>query len=231
MSDSYLKAAIWDMDGVIADTVLEHFLSWKDTFAKKGRDYTMAEFMTYFGRRNDVIIKDALGHDIAPGELEAINMEKQATFRRRITGHVRELPGAVELIRILHEHNIKQAIASSAPRENIKLILQELDIDDCFQAIVAGGEVPEGKPDPGIFLLAAKKLSIKPVNCVVFEDAIAGVAGAKSAGMKCVAVTNSHPENKLKQADIIVDTLNSVSYSDLELLFHKRYKQTSHRSI
>ena len=103
------------------------------------------------------------------------------------------LPGAVELIKSLNEHGIKSAIGSSAVPENIDVILEGLGIKDCFQAIAYGTEVAEGKPSPEIFLLAAEKLGVKPANCVVIEDAIAGVAAAKRAGMKCVAVTNSHP--------------------------------------
>ena len=104
--------------------------------------------------------------------------------------------------------------------ENIQPIIQRLNIEDCFQAIVWGREVAEGKPSPQIFSLAAKKLEADPKNCVVIEDSVAGVAAAKRAGMKCVAVTNSHPRDSLKEADLIIDTLEAVSVSDLARLFH-----------
>ena len=99
------------------------------------------------------------------------------------------------------------------------IILRGLGIEDCFQAFARGTEVAEGKPSPLVFLLAAEKLGIEPSCCVVIEDAIAGVEAAKNAGMKCIAVTNSHPENKLKQADIVVDTLENISIDDLKKLF------------
>jgi beta-phosphoglucomutase family hydrolase len=221
MSKGKLEAVIWDMDGVIADTREYHFQAWKEEFAKKGVLYTEEHFLRFFGQRNDTIIKDALGENTSPEELTAINIAKQANFRHRAIGHIQPLPGAVELIKSLHKHDIKQAIASSATPENIEVITQTLGIKTCFGAIAFGNEVPEGKPSPQIYLLAAKKIGVKPANCIVFEDAIAGVAGAKSAGMKCIAVTNTHPEEKLKQADLVVETLNDVSIDVLTILFQQ----------
>jgi beta-phosphoglucomutase family hydrolase len=216
-----LEAVIWDMDGVIADTAEYHYLAWKDTLARKGVDLTREHFMRLFGQRPDTIVKEIMGDNVPPAEFNAINTAKQADFRRRATGRIRSLPGAVELIKSLGKHSIKQAIASSAPPENIEVVIRGLNIESCFQAIAFGYEVPEGKPSPQIFLLAAKKLGAKPANCIVFEDAIAGVEGAKSAGMKCVAVTNSHPGSKLKKADLVVETLNGVSIDVLTALFRK----------
>ena len=111
------------------------------------------------------------------------------------------------------------AIASSAPLENIQLILQRLGIDSFFQAIVWGREVSEGKPSPQGFLLAARKLGVKPQDCVAIEDAVAGVAAAKGAGMKCVAVTTTHNRANLKEADLIVDSLEAVDMDVLGRLF------------
>jgi beta-phosphoglucomutase family hydrolase len=224
MSKNKLEAVIWDMDGVIADTIEYHFQAWKEEFAKKGIDYTEEHFLRFFGQRNDTIIKDALGDEVVPEEMSAINLAKQANFRRRVIGHIRPLPGAVELIKLLYARDIKQAIASSAPAENIEVITRSLGIKNCFQAVAYGLEVPEGKPSPQIYLLAAKKLGVKPANCIVFEDAIAGVEGARRGGMKCVAVTNSHPMEKLKQADSVVQTLEDVSIDDLAALFQKSQK-------
>jgi beta-phosphoglucomutase family hydrolase len=221
MSKVKLEAVIWDMDGVIADTAKYHYLAWKDTLAARGVDLTREAFMRLFGQRPDTIVKEIMGDNVPPAEFNVINTEKQADFRRRIADNIRPLPGAVELIKALREQGIKQAIASSAPPENIKVVTGGLGIEDCFQAIANGYEVPEGKPSPQIYLLAAQKLGIKPANCVVFEDAIAGVEGAKRAGMKCVAVTNSHPEERLNKADLVVETLENVNINVLTELFQR----------
>ena len=135
-------------------------------------------------------------------------------------GNIKPLPGAVELLRSLGEHGFKAAIASSAPPENIEMITRSLGINGCFHAVVFGYEVTEGKPSPQGFLLAARKLGIEPGCCIVIEDAVAGVEAAKRAGMHCIAVTNTHPGEKLKEADIIVDTLETVSIKDLEALLN-----------
>ncbi len=123
MSEGRLEAVIWDMDGVIADTVEYHYEAWKEEFAKKGVGYTKEHFLRFFGQRNDNIIKDALGKDIAPEELAAINTAKQANFRRRVAGHISAIPGAVSLIKSAYARGLKQAIASSAPPENIHLCI------------------------------------------------------------------------------------------------------------
>jgi len=219
MSESKLEAVLWDLDGVIADTADYHYRAWGDIFNEKGATFTREDFMRHFGQRHDTIIRFALGNDIPPDEFKVITERKQQEYRRLVAENIRPLPGAIELIKSLNNHRIKTAIASSAPLENIEIIIRGLGIEDCFQAIAWGTEVPEGKPSPQIFLLAAKKLGVEPGNCVVLEDAIAGVAAAKEAGMKCIAVTNSHPISSLRKADLIVSTLEAVDVDDLNVLF------------
>jgi beta-phosphoglucomutase family hydrolase len=219
MSKSRLEAVLWDMDGVIADTADYHYRAWRDVFGERGVEFSKADFMRHFGQRHDTIIKFALGDKLSPEEANAISRKKQAIYRQRVAENIIPLPGAIELIKSLKEHGVKSAIASSAVPENIDLIIRGLGIENDFQAIAWGTEVVEGKPSPEIFLLAAKKLGVQAGNCVVIEDAIAGVTAAKRAGMKCIAVTNSHPRKSLKNADLIVDTLEKVNISVLSGLF------------
>ena len=219
MIESKLEAVIWDMDGVIADTALYHFGAWQDVFRKRKVSYTEEDFKCNFGRRNDAIIPNIMGGDISSSEVETIANEKEENYRQRVAQNIKPLPGAIELISALRERGIKMAIASSSPVENIKLILGGLGIYSYFQAIVWGKQVSEGKPSPQGFLLAAKKLEAAPENCVVIEDAIDGVAGAKRGGMKCLAVTNNHSEQSLVAADLVVDTLEAVTVDDLAGLF------------
>jgi beta-phosphoglucomutase len=219
MSDRKLEAVLWDLDGVIADTGEAHFQAWQDVFGKRGASFSHEDFMRFFGRRHDVIIEFALGRDLPPKEFDAVTEEKQADYRRRVTQNLKALPGAIELLKSLRRHKIKCAIASSAPIENIMVILRGLHIEGYFQAIAPGTEVPVSKPNPEVFLLAAERLAVSPGNCVVIEDAIAGVSGAKRAGMKAVAVTNSHPADTLEEADLVVDTLEKVDVEKLRGLF------------
>lgn len=215
-----LEAVIWDMDGVIADTGRYHFQAWQDVFWKRGIEFTIDEFNNHFGQRNDTIIQYAFKGNISPEELDKVAQKKEANYRERVTANVKALPGAVRLIKSLRQCGIKMAIASSAPPENIRLILGKLRIEKYFNAIVWGREVTEGKPSPQAFLLAAKKLNVVPESCVVIEDAMAGVAAAKRAGMKCVAVTNTSPGEKLSEADIVIDSLEKVNVERLARLFN-----------
>ena len=221
MFEGRFEAVLWDLDGVIADTKVYHFRAWQELFGRKGLDFTEEQFRDYFGRRNDTIIREILGDDMSQDELNTIIDEKEGYFRRNIANRIEALPGALELIRALREGKIKTALASSSDPNNLRLVIQGLGIEDCFQAIAYGKEVTEGKPSPEVFLLAAKRLGVSPPNCVVIEDAVAGVAGAKRAGMKCVAVANSHPAVSLWEADIVVDSLETVNINDLAGLFEQ----------
>ena len=213
-----IEAVIWDMDGVLADTAPYHLSAWQEIFGKRGVKITEEDFRYSFGLRNDTIIRNTLGNQTAQDEIEAIAREKEATFRRMIGHNIKPLPGAVELLQSLKQQGVKMAIASSTPIENIRLITGSLGIANCFQTIVTGHDVTEGKPSPQVFLLAAQRLGVKPGNCVVIEDAVAGVTAAKKAGMYCVAITTTHPKESLKQADLIVDTLEAVTVNDVDKL-------------
>jgi beta-phosphoglucomutase family hydrolase len=215
-----LEAVIWDMDGVLADTAPHHFRAWQETFAKRGISFTEADFMRGFGVRNDVIIRNILGEKTTDAQIETIAREKEATFRRIIGKDIKPLPGALELLRQLHDRGIRMAIASSTVIENIRLIVGSLGIENYFEAVITGHDVTEGKPSPQVFLVAAQRLGAEPKNCVVFEDAVAGVKAAKRAGMHCVAITSTHPREKLAEADLVVDSLAEVSVKDLEELVH-----------
>ena len=214
-----LEAVIWDMDGVIADTAPYHFKAWQTVFPKRGAKFTEADFKHHFGQRNDTIVRDTIS-GLSDEEVYAITEEKEAAFRREVAQNIKALPGAIELIRSLNEQGVKMAIASSATIENIELITQGLRVKNYFQAIVWGREVAEGKPSPQGFLLAARRLAVEPRDCLVIEDAVAGVAAARRAGMKCLAVTNNHPRASLSEADLVVDTLEAVGMADLAALFN-----------
>ncbi len=216
MPRSKARAVIWDMDGVIADTAPYHLKAWQGVFQKGGVNFTEDNFRNSFGQRNDTIIRSVLGKEVSADEIEVISNEKDESFRQGIRQNLKPLPGAIKLIESLTKNEFKLALASSAPIENIQLLITGLGIKNCFRAIISGRDVAEGKPNPQGFLLAAQKLEVKPENCIVIEDAVAGVAAAKRAGMHCLAITNTHPRTSLMEADLIVDTLEAVSVKDLE---------------
>ena len=105
---------------------------------------------------------------------------------------------------------LKQAVGSSAPQENIDVLLKELGLSQWFSALVAGASIP-GKPDPAVFLRAAELLGVQPAECLVIEDAVAGVEAAKRAGMRCLAVCTTNPAEKLQKADRVVADLTHLT--------------------
>jgi beta-phosphoglucomutase family hydrolase len=204
------KTILWDMDGVISDSYSFHFAAWQETFAKRGIKFTKEDFIKLFGTRNDFIIRSVMGKAVLERDVKIMVQEKEETFRRKATGGIKTFPGLVRLLNVLKKGNFKLGLVSSAPRENIDLVLNELNLAEIFDCIVFGQEVSESKPSPQIYLLAAKKLEVTPNDCVVIEDSPLGVKAAKTAGMKCLAITNTHPRRKLEEADRVVDSLENV---------------------
>jgi len=204
------KAVLWDMDGVIADSNSFHFAAWQETFAKRGINFTKEDFTKLFGTRNDFIIRKVLGKGLPEKDIEPIVQEKEASFRQKAKGNIKPLPGVMKLLNTIKKGNFKLALVSSAPKENIDLLSSELKLEEYFNSIVSGREVPQSKPNPQIYLLAAERLGTQPENCIVIEDSPPGVKAAKAAGMRCLAVANTHSKEELKGADKVVNSLEDM---------------------
>jgi beta-phosphoglucomutase len=209
------KTILWDMDGVIADSSSFHFVAWQEAFAKRGIKFTKEDLTKLFGTRNDFIIGSIMGRKLPEGDVKILIQEKEENFRRQATGNIKPFPGAVRLLNAIKKGNFKLGLVSSAPKENIDLVLSELNLGGIFDCIVFGQEVPESKPSPQIHLLAAKKLKVTPSDCVVIEDSPLGIKAAKTAGMKCLAIANTHPRQELEEADRVVDSLENVDLISL----------------
>lgn len=205
------------MDGVIVDTEEFHYRSWRRLFSELGKRLTKKQFLERFGMKSVEILRLSLGQR-PPEELTGLARRKEEYYRQEASGKVKALPGVLSTIEQLRRAGFRMALASSAPLVNINLIIDSLGMRDCFDAIVSGDEVKAGKPDPEVFLEAARRLGVPPMRCVVFEDAIAGVQAAKAAGMHCVAVTNSNPRDRLVAADVVVDSLEEIPFQRLERL-------------
>ncbi|NOZ29344.1 MAG: beta-phosphoglucomutase family hydrolase [Chloroflexi bacterium] len=200
------RAVLWDLDGVIADTKALHLESWRVTLAELGVRLDEEAFHQAFGMRNSEGIPRMLGRPASSEEIQRIGQRKEALFREMLRGRLQPVPGVREWIARLRERGWRQAVASSAPRRNITAMLEELGLSEAFDATICGEELNTGKPDPEIFLRAAEAVGVPPERCVVVEDAMVGVEAARRAGMKCIAVTTTHPAPDLVAADLVVDT-------------------------
>ena len=199
-------AVLFDLDGVIVDSRPHHLTAWHRLAREHALQHAPDYFTQTFGLRNDAIL-GGLVPGIAPDELARLARAKEALFRESARGHVEALPGVRELLAALDEQAIPRAIVTSTPRANLDLILDTLGLAGRFQALVAEEDASKGKPDPEGFLVAAERLGTEPANCVVIEDAPAGLRAAKSAGMRAIGVTTTHPAPDLADADLVVDSL------------------------
>jgi len=216
-TDYQNHAVLWDMDGVLVDTGEFHYIAWKKTFDELNAPFDREDFKQTFGMNNAGILEWVLGEKPDPEEVEEISHKKESLFRDLAKGKVKLLPGVSTWLKKFQDWEMKQAITSSAPPANIEFLVAELKIKEYFDEIVSGFDLP-GKPNPDVFLKAAGALQIDPENCVVIEDAIAGVEGAKRAGMSCIAVTTTNPADKLAKADIIVENLGKLSEDEFSSL-------------
>jgi HAD superfamily hydrolase (TIGR01509 family) len=204
------KTVLWDMDGVISDSYRFHFDGWRKTFARRSLEFAEEDFIDLFGSRSDFIIGSVMGKQVPKRIVKSMIREKEEAFRRNATGRIKPFPGVVALLDSLKKGNFKLGLVSSAPMENIELALGELNLTGAFDCIVSDQDVTESKPSPQIYLLAAEKLRSLPSDCVVIEHSPLGVKAAKTAGMKCVAVTNTHHQQQLPEADKVFDSLEDV---------------------
>jgi beta-phosphoglucomutase len=199
---------IFDMDGVIVQTERPHWNAWQAVAARRGVTIAYDTFLSCFGRVNDDCIRIMFGADVPPAESARIADEKELAFRNELAAGVPLTPGLVPLLEWLRDSNIPAAVGSSAPPENVNLVLDAGHIRAFFRATVDGSQVTRGKPAPDVFLLAASRLGMPAPRCAVIEDAPAGIRAAVAAGSRAIGLTSTHSRQQLLDAgahDIIDD--------------------------
>jgi beta-phosphoglucomutase len=217
-------AAIWDVDGTLVDTARQHFTAWLQLAAEINKPFTAQDFQATFGRRNPEIIRGIFDPNAAEAVVADLGGRKEASYRAAIRSDgVSLLPGVRDLLNGIRDLGWRQAIGSSAPRENLELILDSTGTRHFFDVIVSAEDTTRGKPDPQVFQIAADQLGVPRPRCVVFEDAVAGVEAAKAAGMKCVAVRFSvwyHSAIALSAAGAnrVVESLNETNAEEVRRL-------------
>lgn len=206
------KGVIFDMDGVIVLTEQAHWLAWQNAAQRLGTKLEYKTFLSCFGRVNADCIRIMFGEHIDHAESLRIADEKEHAFREIIRTNVPLAPGLLPLLDNLAKRNARLAVGSSAPPENVALVLDSGGIRGSFQAVVDGSQVKRGKPAPDVFLQAASLLALEPARCAVIEDAPAGIQAAKAAGMLGVGVATTHKAHELTDAgaDVVFPTLADV---------------------
>lgn len=211
-----MKGVIFDWDGVVIDSSAQHERSWEILSEEILKPLPEGHFKKGFGKKNEVIIPGILGWANDPAEIRRLADRKEEIYREIVRqSGVQILPGARELLDALRLEKIPRAIGSSTPRRNLEAIFSATGLGEFFDAVVCGDDVVNGKPAPDVFLLAARKLSLAPADCLVIEDAHVGIEAARRAGIPVLAVATTNPIRDLDAADGAVESLSAATPSVL----------------
>ncbi len=193
------RAFIFDMDGTLADSMPFHEQAWNALLPELGVKVDRDEFFRWSaGLTNREIFPRLLGRALADNELQTLSERKETLYRKLYAPHCAPLRGVVDFLHESQRAGILRAVGTAAPPENVTLVLDGLDLRRYFQAVVGGADIQHGKPDPEVFLIAAEHLRVPASDCVVFEDAPAGIEAARRAGMQCVVVTTTLSAEKAR---------------------------------
>lgn len=214
--------AIFDWDGVIIDSSALHEESWERLARELKRTLPEGHFKRGFGMKNEVIIPRLLDWTTDEPEITRISLRKEALYRELVVERgLRPLPGVADWLARLADAGVPCVIGSSTHRANIELSLEAIGLAGAFDDIVSAEDVSHGKPDPEVFLTAARKIDRPPEKCVVFEDAHVGIEAARRAGMRVIAIATTNPLSDLQTADLAVERLDELSLETISGWFAK----------
>jgi HAD superfamily hydrolase (TIGR01509 family) len=216
-----LKGLLFDMDGVLVNNLDIHRQAFAEFFRQYNVVRTFDDLSRVFGKGNDDIMGELMPSDIVERVgIRELGYQKEAIYREIYAPIITPQPGLIDFLAAAEASGLRCAVGSSGYRVNVDFVLERCAIQRHFGAIVAGDEVTRCKPDPEIYLTAAEKLGLKPSECVVFEDAEAGIEAAKRAGIKVVALATTFSREFLANtdADAIVDDFTEVTIDMLRNL-------------
>jgi beta-phosphoglucomutase len=215
-----LAGVIFDFDGVIVDSHSLHLQAWKKFFRSLGRELSDEDLSFVLeGAKREEILRHFLG-DLSQEQIQIYGAEKERLFQAR-TGELKMVRGFSGFLAELEAAGLPLAVATSGSRRRVERTLKDFGLLDRFRAIVTGDDVANGKPDPALFQLAALKLQVRAEQILVCEDAVAGVAAAKAAGMRCVGIASNGRGRMLKDAgaDLVVGDFDQITLHDINRLF------------
>jgi beta-phosphoglucomutase len=211
-----IRAVIFDMDGVLADS--EPILSTAAIamFREKGLVVQPEDFLPFVGAGEDRYIGGVAEKYDFPLDVPRAKQRTYEIYLDLVPTQLEAFPGVHFLVQTCRQAGFLLAVASGTDQIKVKASLQKIGLpEEAWEAVVSGNDVKQNKPAPDIFLSAARKLGVTPVDCVVVEDSVNGIRAAKAAGMRCVAVAHTFPADRLQDADVIRDRLADVKLADL----------------
>jgi beta-phosphoglucomutase len=214
-----LQAIIFDMDGVIIDSHPVHRLAWQQFLLTLGKHVSEMDLDCILeGWRREDILRHFLG-DLTKAQIVEYGNRKDEFFQQ-VGVPIKPVSGLCEFLDHLERRGIIRAVATSASERRTRFTLDQLQLTRHFAAIVTAKDVLKGKPDPAIYHLAAKQMSVHPQNIVVIEDSVSGVKAARAAGMKCLGIASDSRCDLLRQAGAgnIVPDFVGLTLDRLKLL-------------
>ncbi len=193
-----LGALLFDMNGVVIDDMRFHEQAWIDLAAAHGRVLTVDEVRERLSGRTNPEILEILFGPLPAALVTRRGDDKEAAYRKVYAPHLAPLPGLMALLDQAQAAGVGLALVSSAPQDNIDFTLDGLDLRRRFAAVVTGADVAKGKPDPEMYLLAARRLGVPPSGCVVLEDSLAGIESGRRASMTVVGLSTTHTPDELR---------------------------------
>lgn len=209
------------MDGVLVNNLEIHRQAFAEFFRRYGVERTFDELSRVFGKGNDDIMGELMPADVVERVgIRQLGYEKEAIYREIYAPIITPQPGLLAFLAECEREGLRSAVGSSGYKANVDFVLDKCNIRRYFEATVAGDEVTRCKPDPEIYLTAAAKLCLAPCECIVFEDAEAGIEAAKRAGMKVVALATTFDRAFLAttDADMIIGDFRDISVEQLRTL-------------
>ena len=193
-----IQALIFDMDGTLIDNMGVHITVWLEILAEFGVKMSEMEFHTAVaGMTNLETLRKLVNPAITQAEADAIALRKESRYRERYRPFLQPVAGLLPFLQQARQAGVPLAVATAAGQENIKFVMNGLQLWDYFDAIVGADDVARGKPHPDLFLLAAERLGLPPEQCLVFEDSMSGIEAGRRAGMPVVVITTSHGPEEL----------------------------------
>lgn len=217
------RALVFDMDGTMVDSMPAHAKSWEEFARRHGIRMPVAEILQRTtGRNGAECIRELMGHGIVDGEAWKLIGEKEAIYREIFARDFRPVPGFARFVHAARDRGLKIAVATAGDQQNLAFVLKHLGLGVAPDATVRGDEGLPGKPQPDIFLAAARKLGFAPAECIVFEDAPFGIEAARRAGMRAVAVLTTHGADELAGPHVIAQV------RDYQELMNSKFLESLH---
>jgi beta-phosphoglucomutase len=212
---------IFDMDGVICHTNPHHVKAFEKFFDNYRIPYSEQEFEEHmYGKHNGYIMTHFFQRPVSGEELLRLEDEKESLFREIYKDKVETIPFYLDFLAALKAHNFKTAVATSAPRANLQLIINALEIADKMDSMMSSEDVTMHKPNPEVYLKSAERVGSKPSECIVFEDSFSGVTAGLNAGMKVVGVLSTHTKEQLPPCHFYINDYSDITIDIIKELLH-----------